>query len=72
MTFVRFIQYLGIALLMGCSVGLVFTIVFIFLLPMPMMEALLALAFFGLLGAVSILMVSTFTPSKKKQTGVPY
>jgi hypothetical protein len=57
MNVIRFIQYLGITLLMGCSVGLVFTIIFMLIFRLVMFEALFGVIFcvsFGTIGYVMI------------------
>ena len=66
MKFIRFLQYLGIILLMGCSVGLLFTIIFMLILPMPFIQAAFSLAFFASFGATGYFMVNNLK-SKKTQ-----
>ena len=39
-------QTLGIMLLLGCTVALIFTVIFWFLLPLTLAEGILASAFF--------------------------
>jgi Na+-driven multidrug efflux pump len=47
MNVVRILQYLGMMLFCGCSVGLVFTFIFIIVLGLIGVQALFALGFFA-------------------------
>jgi len=47
MNIVRLLRYLGMMMLTGCSVGLIFSIVFIFVLGLSGIQAIYALSFFG-------------------------
>ncbi len=54
---VRALQYLGISLLMGCSVGFIFTIVFMLVLSFSGVQAVYALGFFSSLALIGFLIV---------------
>ena len=48
----RVLQYMGVMLFLGCTVALVFTLVFWFLLSFKFSEGILATAFFASLATV--------------------
>jgi hypothetical protein len=57
MSIVRALQYLGMMLFCGCSVGLVFTFVFMVLLGLSGVQALFALGLFGSLAVTGFFIV---------------
>jgi hypothetical protein len=58
MNAIRVMRYLGMSLVTGCSTGLIFTIVFMLLLPIEAFQAFLAIAFFASLASVGFFAVS--------------
>jgi hypothetical protein len=57
MNVVRALQYVGMMLFCGCSVGLVFTFVFMVVLGLSGFQAVFALGFFGSLAVTGFFIV---------------
>jgi hypothetical protein len=57
MSIFRVLQYLGMMLFCGCSVGLVFTFIFMVVLGLSGFQAVFALSFFGSLAVAGFCIV---------------
>jgi uncharacterized membrane protein YgaE (UPF0421/DUF939 family) len=65
MKFTRFLQYLGISLCLGCTVGLIFSIIFTLLLPIQVYQAYFIILFFASAGATGLFTLNKLTPKQK-------
>ena len=70
MKFLRAMQYLGITLLMGCTIGLLFTIIFMIVIPIEITQALMALGIFASYGTLGLIIIKSSALREKYEVQI--